>query len=77
MLSCMKRGFNLLAEHKGKRSADDSAVVVNNAIDAMGRIEDASREIEQIIGEIAFQTNLLALNAGIEAARAGAISQMA
>ncbi|PZM11960.1 methyl-accepting chemotaxis protein [Rhizobium tubonense] len=59
---------------EAKRSADDSAVVVNNAIDAMTRIEDASRQIEQIIGvidEIAFQTNLLALNAGIEAARAG------
>jgi methyl-accepting chemotaxis protein len=59
---------------QAKRSADDSAVVVNNAIDAMSRIEEASRQIEQIIGvidEIAFQTNLLALNAGIEAARAG------
>lgn len=59
---------------EAKRSADDSSVVVNNAIDAMTRIEDASRQIEQIIGvidEIAFQTNLLALNAGIEAARAG------
>ena len=59
---------------EAKRSADSSSVVVNNAIDAMGRIEDASRQIEQIIGvidEIAFQTNLLALNAGIEAARAG------
>ena len=59
---------------EAKRSADDSSVVVNNAIDAMTRIEDASRKIEQIIGvidEIAFQTNLLALNAGIEAARAG------
>ncbi|KQV32211.1 chemotaxis protein [Rhizobium sp. Root1203] len=59
---------------QAKRSADDSGTVVKNAIDAMGRIEDASRQIEQIIGvidEIAFQTNLLALNAGIEAARAG------
>ncbi|QRM54274.1 methyl-accepting chemotaxis protein [Sinorhizobium sp. BG8] len=57
-----------------KRSADDSANVVANAIAAMGRIEDASRQIEQIIeviDDIAFQTNLLALNAGIEAARAG------
>ena len=57
-----------------KRSADDSAVVVSDAIQAMGRIEDASHHIEQIIDvidEIAFQTNLLALNAGIEAARAG------
>jgi methyl-accepting chemotaxis protein len=59
---------------QAKHSADDSATVVNNAIDAMGRIEDASHQIEQIIDvidEIAFQTNLLALNAGIEAARAG------
>ena len=57
-----------------KRSADSSAAVVSNAIAAMGRIEGASRQIEQIIeviDEIAFQTNLLALNAGIEAARAG------
>ncbi|MGQ3212101.1 methyl-accepting chemotaxis protein [Shinella sp.] len=57
-----------------KRSADSSAAVVSNAIDAMGRIEGASRQIEQIIeviDDIAFQTNLLALNAGIEAARAG------
>ena len=57
-----------------KRSADDSGAVVGSAIEAMSRIENASRQIEQIIGvieEIAFQTNLLALNAGIEAARAG------
>jgi methyl-accepting chemotaxis protein len=48
--------------------------VVRDAIAAMGRIEQASREIAQItnvIDEIAFQTNLLALNAGVEAARAG------
>ncbi|AHK43460.1 putative chemoreceptor y4fA [Ensifer adhaerens OV14] len=57
-----------------KKSADSSATVVTNAIAAMGRIEEASRQIEQIIeviDDIAFQTNLLALNAGIEAARAG------
>ncbi|WEX78073.1 methyl-accepting chemotaxis protein [Sinorhizobium numidicum] len=57
-----------------KKSADSSATVVTNAIAAMGRIEGASRQIEQIIeviDDIAFQTNLLALNAGIEAARAG------
>ncbi|MDX3929612.1 MAG: methyl-accepting chemotaxis protein [Shinella sp.] len=57
-----------------KRSADNSAAVVGSAIAAMGRIEEASRQIEQIIeviDDIAFQTNLLALNAGIEAARAG------
>ncbi|KQW72451.1 HAMP domain-containing methyl-accepting chemotaxis protein [Ensifer sp. Root127] len=57
-----------------KKSADNSATVVTNAIGAMNLIEDASRQIEQIIeviDDIAFQTNLLALNAGIEAARAG------
>ncbi|NTF30848.1 methyl-accepting chemotaxis protein [Rhizobium skierniewicense] len=57
-----------------QKSADSSGSVVKNAIDAMGRIEDASKKIEQIIeviDDIAFQTNLLALNAGIEAARAG------
>ncbi|MBB4010177.1 methyl-accepting chemotaxis protein [Allorhizobium taibaishanense] len=55
-------------------NAQASAVVVGNAVSAMGRIEDASKKIEQIISvieEIAFQTNLLALNAGVEAARAG------
>ncbi|MCF1468647.1 HAMP domain-containing protein [Agrobacterium vitis] len=54
--------------------ADRSSNVVGNAVTAMGRIENASRQIVQIIGvidEIAFQTNLLALNAGVEAARAG------
>ena len=48
--------------------------VVRAAVDAMGRIEQSSGQIGQIIGlidEIAFQTNLLALNAGVEAARAG------
>ncbi|MFD1329307.1 methyl-accepting chemotaxis protein [Mycoplana ramosa] len=56
------------------RSAKQSGEVVRNAVDAMGRIEQASSEITQIINvidEIAFQTNLLALNAGVEAARAG------
>ncbi|TNM66043.1 methyl-accepting chemotaxis protein [Aliirhizobium smilacinae] len=57
-----------------KKSADNSGVVVKNAVEAMGRIEDASQKIEliiEVIDDIAFQTNLLALNAGIEAARAG------
>ncbi|MFD1745135.1 methyl-accepting chemotaxis protein [Rhizobium helianthi] len=54
--------------------AEQSGVIVNDAVLAMGRIETASRQIGQIISvidEIAFQTNLLALNAGVEAARAG------
>lgn len=59
---------------EAKQSAAQSATVVRDAIAAMGRIEQASGEISQIINvidEIAFQTNLLALNAGVEAARAG------
>jgi methyl-accepting chemotaxis protein len=51
-----------------------SGAVVNDAVNAMKRIETASSQIDQIItviDEIAFQTNLLALNAGVEAARAG------
>jgi methyl-accepting chemotaxis protein len=56
------------------QSAEASGTVVAKAVEAMGRIEQSSRSISNIIGvidEIAFQTNLLALNAGVEAARAG------
>jgi methyl-accepting chemotaxis protein len=55
-------------------NARNAVQVVGDAIHAMERIEQASREISQIINvidEIAFQTNLLALNAVVEAARAG------
>ncbi len=60
--------------HETKESAGKSGAIVRSAIDAMGRIEQSSQKISQIISvidEIAFQTNLLALNAGVEAARAG------
>ncbi len=59
---------------KTKQGAEQSGIVVRNAVAAMGEIEQSSREIGSIIGvidDIAFQTNLLALNAGVEAARAG------
>ncbi len=54
--------------------AVEGADVVKNAIDAMGRINESSGKISEIIAlidGIAFQTNLLALNAAVEAARAG------
>ena len=57
-----------------KMDAEQSGVVVKDAVEAMTAIEKSSKQISQIIGvidEIAFQTNLLALNAGVEAARAG------
>ncbi|MEY9324461.1 methyl-accepting chemotaxis protein [Sinorhizobium fredii] len=59
---------------EARRSTEQSSAVVKDAVSAMGRIEEASGEIGQIINvidQIAFQTNLLALNAGVEAARAG------
>ena len=57
-----------------RSAAEESGAIVRDAVSAMGRIEQSSHEIANIIGvidEIAFQTNLLALNAGVEAARAG------
>ncbi len=59
---------------KGRKLASDGGGIVREAIQAMERIEEASRKITDIIAvidDIAFQTNLLALNAAVEAARAG------
>ena len=55
-------------------SAMSGGEIALKAVSAMGKIEDSSRQIGDIVGliqEIAFQTNLLALNAAVEAARAG------
>jgi methyl-accepting chemotaxis protein len=54
--------------------AERGGAIVTDAVEAMSRIETASKKISDItsvIDEIAFQTNLLALNAAVEAARAG------
>ncbi len=55
-------------------AAEQGGEVVRKSVAAMNGIDQASREIADIISVIdgiAFQTNLLALNAGVEAARAG------
>ncbi|TWF50299.1 methyl-accepting chemotaxis protein [Neorhizobium alkalisoli] len=57
-----------------RENAEESGLVVRDAIGAMDEIAKSSHEITNIISvidDIAFQTNLLALNAGVEAARAG------
>lgn len=54
--------------------ASRGSSVVENAVEAMGLIEESASKISAIISVIegiAFQTNLLALNAAVEAARAG------
>jgi len=67
--------------HQANRLAQDTHEIANRggtvaaeAVTAMARIEESSRQIADIISvidEIARQTNLLALNAAVEAARAG------
>jgi methyl-accepting chemotaxis protein len=55
-------------------TAEKGGQVVTETVTAMGEINEASKNIAEIIttiDEIAFQTNLLALNAAVEAARAG------
>ncbi|CUH99345.1 Aspartate chemoreceptor protein [Leisingera aquaemixtae] len=59
---------------EARAEAENSGIIVKDAVSAMTEIEQSSAKISQIIGvidDIAFQTNLLALNAGVEAARAG------
>jgi methyl-accepting chemotaxis protein len=56
------------------RAAEAGGTIAGEAVQAMARIEQASKKISDIIrviDDIAFQTNLLALNAAVEAARAG------
>jgi methyl-accepting chemotaxis protein len=54
--------------------ATNGGDVVKNVVERMGKIQESSRKIVDIISVIdgiAFQTNILALNAAVEAARAG------
>ncbi|WP_118136700.1 methyl-accepting chemotaxis protein [Oceanicella sp. SM1341] len=64
------KGAALEAAGRARRGSG----VVSEAVQAMGRIEESSAKVTNIIDaidSIAFQTNLLALNAAVEAARAG------
>lgn len=61
-----------------RAEAEAGTRVVNDAVQAMTRIEESSnriRTITDVIDDLAVQTNLLALNAGVEAARAGSAGQ--
>lgn len=57
-----------------QQDSQSGLVIVEQMVQAMQDIQQASQQIAQITGlidSIAFQTNLLALNAAVEAARAG------
>jgi methyl-accepting chemotaxis protein len=59
---------------KASGVAQQGGQVMVDVVQTMGRIDEASRKIADIISVIdgiAFQTNILALNAAVEAARAG------
>ena len=75
-VSSAARGANTASDTVSavKQGAESSKHVMNDAVAAMGQIEQSAAKIEKIvevIDSISFQTNLLALNAGVEAARAG------
>lgn len=62
------------AAHNSEERAKTGGEAVQQAIQAMGLIDESSEKVTNIVGvisDIAEQTNLLALNAAIEAARAG------